>query len=348
MPSRKSETRRSDASAARFVPTDDDSQMTQDAPPVPSPPQTIADTTVASVSTSNAAASGSTAHPSQPASEKKESKEPLSIEDLNLPKSIITRLAKGVLPPNTQIQANAILALSKSATVFISHLASSANEFTLSSNKKTIMPADVFNALEELEFGFMREQLEAEFAKFNEIQTSKRSSYRKKVAAAKKATTTDGAGADSSLLSAGSTAGPGGDERAATTYDDSVVENSIQDATSLSADASTTETGSRATKKIKVDRTSAAGERTGSIGERMDVDGEEEGGDTAGAAEETDAESITEDEENEETEDEDVDEGEQEEEEEEVGEEGEGERDELEEKTARESGDEALDDEDSE
>ncbi len=44
-------------------------------------------------------------------------------QDLTLPKSIITRLAKGVLPPNTQIQANAILALTKSATVFISHLA---------------------------------------------------------------------------------------------------------------------------------------------------------------------------------------------------------------------------------
>ena len=43
--------------------------------------------------------------------------------DLQLPKSIITRLAKGVLPPNTQIQANAILAMSKSATVFINHLA---------------------------------------------------------------------------------------------------------------------------------------------------------------------------------------------------------------------------------
>ena len=40
-----------------------------------------------------------------------------------MPKSIITRLAKGVLPSNTQIQANAILALSKSTTVFISYLA---------------------------------------------------------------------------------------------------------------------------------------------------------------------------------------------------------------------------------
>lgn len=46
------------------------------------------------------------------------------IQDLTLPKSIITRLAKGVLPANTQIQANAILAMSKSATVFISYLAS--------------------------------------------------------------------------------------------------------------------------------------------------------------------------------------------------------------------------------
>jgi len=39
-----------------------------------------------------------------------------------------------------------------------------ANEITLSSNKKTIMPQDVFGALDDIEFGFMRPQLEAEFA----------------------------------------------------------------------------------------------------------------------------------------------------------------------------------------
>lgn len=85
-------------------------------------------------------------------------------QDLNLPKSIITRLAKGVLPPNTQIQANAILALSKSATVFINHLSNAANELTQLSGKKTIMPADVFRALDDIEYGFMRDRLEAEFA----------------------------------------------------------------------------------------------------------------------------------------------------------------------------------------
>ncbi|KAI1410863.1 histone-fold-containing protein [Hypoxylon sp. FL1857] len=114
-------------------------------------------------------------------------KEAVTIEDLNLPKSIITRLAKGVLPPNTQIQANAVLAMCKSATVFINHLANAANEKTLNSNKKTIMPADVFEALEDIEFEFMRDRLEAEFKKFNDVQTTKRSTYRRKVAAAKRA-----------------------------------------------------------------------------------------------------------------------------------------------------------------
>ncbi|KAK8125714.1 uncharacterized protein PG998_001473 [Apiospora kogelbergensis] len=106
--------------------------------------------------------------------------------DLNLPKSIITRLAKGVLPPNTQIQANAILAMTKSATVFINHLASAANERTLASGKKTILPDDVFEALDEIEYSQFRDRLQAEFKKFNETRTTKRNTYRRRVAAAKK------------------------------------------------------------------------------------------------------------------------------------------------------------------
>lgn len=48
----------------------------------------------------------------------------MSVEDLNLPKSIVQRLAKGVLPPNTQIQKDALLAMSKGATVFVNYLTS--------------------------------------------------------------------------------------------------------------------------------------------------------------------------------------------------------------------------------
>lgn len=46
------------------------------------------------------------------------------LQDLSLPKSMIARLAKGVLPANTQIQKDALLALHKSATVFVSYIAS--------------------------------------------------------------------------------------------------------------------------------------------------------------------------------------------------------------------------------
>ncbi|KAI8629173.1 histone-fold-containing protein [Xylariaceae sp. FL1651] len=140
--------------------------------------------------------------------DKDSSKDTVTIEDLTLPKSIITRLAKGVLPPNTQIQANAILAMSKSATVFINHLANAANEHTLNNNKKTIMPGDVFAALEDVEFPFLRERLEAEFKKFNETQTTKRNTYRRKVAAQKKAekASTNTADPNASILSAASAA----------------------------------------------------------------------------------------------------------------------------------------------
>ncbi|KAH0498428.1 hypothetical protein TgHK011_005681 [Trichoderma gracile] len=117
--------------------------------------------------------------------DKGKTEDAVTIEDLNLPKSIITRLAKGILPPNTQIQGNAILALSKSATVFISYLASHANENTVAAGKKTILPADVFKALDDTEFSFLKGPLEAEFAKFNAIQTEKRTSYRQKVRASK-------------------------------------------------------------------------------------------------------------------------------------------------------------------
>lgn len=44
-------------------------------------------------------------------------------QDLSLPRTLIARLAKGVLPPNTQIQKDAVTAISKSATVFVGFIA---------------------------------------------------------------------------------------------------------------------------------------------------------------------------------------------------------------------------------
>ncbi|KAI9767261.1 MAG: hypothetical protein M1840_005861 [Geoglossum simile] len=100
--------------------------------------------------------------------------------DYNLPRTIVQRLAKGVLPANTQIQKDALLAMSKSATV--------ANENALRAHKRTIQPKDVLDALSYLEFEGFLPRLEAELARYTEIQTDKRNTYRNKLKAADKTT----------------------------------------------------------------------------------------------------------------------------------------------------------------
>lgn len=45
-----------------------------------------------------------------------------NIQDLALPRTMVQRLAKGVLPSNTRIEKDAITAMSKSATVFVNYL----------------------------------------------------------------------------------------------------------------------------------------------------------------------------------------------------------------------------------
>lgn len=240
------------------------------------------------------------------------------IEELQLPKSIITRLAKGVLPPNTQIQANAILAMTKSATVFINHLANAANEVTSLQNKKTIMPADVFRALDDIEFGFMRERVEAEFSKFNETQTTKRSAYRKKVSAAKKATKPPGAdaGADTSM------AGTEGD---ITMVGADTTANSGAAAAAGSGSGSGAAAGGQHRSKKA---------RTDGSDEKMDVDDEvEDASDPESVPDEDDEDDEEEGPEVEEDDDED-----------DGNEENDDERDELEEREDRPDEDEALDD----
>jgi histone H3/H4 len=103
------------------------------------------------------------------------------VQDLALPKTMVQRLAKGVLPPNTQIQKDALLAISKSATVFVNYLTSHANEQAQRMNKKTIQPKDVLDAIEDIEFGVFLERLNGELTKYNAVQCDKRNSYRRKV-----------------------------------------------------------------------------------------------------------------------------------------------------------------------
>ncbi|KAK1757466.1 histone-fold-containing protein [Echria macrotheca] len=338
MPARKSDAaRRSDVSVARFVLADEDTVPKNNTKPEASSSMTTDAAAAAAAAPKASIEPTSTNTQTSPHSnnsrgdkdkdkerereEKSREKEKerdvseaLTIEDLTLPKSIITRLAKGVLPPNTQIQANAILALSKGATVFINHLANSANEFTMGANKKTIMPADVFRALDDIEYGFMRERVEAEFAKFNEIQTSKRSDYRKRVAAMKKA----GSRGEGWTLSMSA-------------EDDSMAmsNDGMGDASFVSSrgEGGEAQQQPRMAKKPRIDSAAAAAAAEGG---RMDVD----------QGEPSDAETVPDEEEEEEDEEgEEAEEGDEEEEDEEE-EEREGD-----EEQAGADEDEALDDE---
>ncbi|KAJ5794125.1 Histone-fold [Penicillium paradoxum] len=120
-----------------------------------------------------------------------------SVEDYLLPRSLTIRLAKSVLPPNTTIQKDAVLAMQKAATVFVSYLSSHANDGTL---KRTIGPSDVFNALSELELDSFRSRLEQELEAYSEIKAGRRKP--------KKA---DGNGSTQNTLEEGATQADNGD-----------------------------------------------------------------------------------------------------------------------------------------
>ncbi len=118
MPPRKSDARKSDVSAAAAT-AGDASQVTAGEDSV------LSTTTTTQAGADRSISEGASSGPKKgkEAATAAGDNDKTTIEDLTLPKSIITRLAKGVLPANTQIQANAIMAMSKSTTVFISYLA---------------------------------------------------------------------------------------------------------------------------------------------------------------------------------------------------------------------------------
>ncbi|EED24097.1 CBF/NF-Y family transcription factor, putative [Talaromyces stipitatus ATCC 10500] len=113
----------------------------------------------------------------------------VSVEDLLLPRAVTQRLAKSVLPPDTAIQKDALLAIQKAATVFVSYLSSHANEATL---KRTLAPSDVLNALSELEFDSFKHQLERELDAHNEALADKKKALKDRKAATTQTESKDG------------------------------------------------------------------------------------------------------------------------------------------------------------
>ncbi|KAF9122419.1 hypothetical protein BGW39_009762 [Mortierella sp. 14UC] len=97
-----------------------------------------------------------------------------SIEDNELPRAILTRIMKQALPENTNIQANAKLAMTKSTTLFINYLTSAANEVAANAGHKIVSGAHVLKALEAVDLEEMLPRLTAELQAFQSIQRSRK------------------------------------------------------------------------------------------------------------------------------------------------------------------------------
>jgi histone H3/H4 len=75
-----------------------------------------------------------------------------NIDDFDLPRTVINRIAKNSFPDGTALAKETRLALTKSATVFINYITAAAGDAAKSQNKKTISVDHIYKALEDSEF----------------------------------------------------------------------------------------------------------------------------------------------------------------------------------------------------
>ncbi|KAI8817040.1 histone-fold-containing protein [Fimicolochytrium jonesii] len=113
-----------------------------------------------------------------------------SIEDIDLPRSIISRVIKGALPDGAQVQKDAKAAMTKACTVFISYLTATALDVTKSNDRKSITSNDVFRALTILEFDQFAPMIKVAVQEFQQKAKEKRQEYKRNF----KARTTTSAG----------------------------------------------------------------------------------------------------------------------------------------------------------
>ncbi|PWN23093.1 histone-fold-containing protein [Microstroma glucosiphilum] len=96
---------------------------------------------------------------------------PEGIDQFELPRAVVTRVAKAELPDSVQIRKDAILAVSKSATIFISYLAAVADEIAKQDSRKTISTQDVLEGLALMEFpAEVQSKLKAELKAYRSSQ----------------------------------------------------------------------------------------------------------------------------------------------------------------------------------
>ncbi|WWC66192.1 uncharacterized protein I206_100093 [Kwoniella pini CBS 10737] len=91
--------------------------------------------------------------PIQHASIQQQKANSAGISEFELPKSNLTKLAKGSVPDNVKMAQDVTLALLRGSTLFINYLTSAAHDQAHARSGKTITASDVIKAITELDFG---------------------------------------------------------------------------------------------------------------------------------------------------------------------------------------------------
>ncbi|KAI8921374.1 histone-fold-containing protein [Powellomyces hirtus] len=102
-----------------------------------------------------------------------------SIENLDLPRSIIGRVIKGALPEGAQVQKDAKAAITKACTVFINYLTATALDVTKHGDRKSINANDIFRALAILEFDQFLPMIKVAVQEFQQKAREKRQVYKR-------------------------------------------------------------------------------------------------------------------------------------------------------------------------
>ncbi|GAA6010701.1 hypothetical protein JCM11491_002903 [Sporobolomyces phaffii] len=103
----------------------------------------------------------------------------IGIDQYELPKSVIARLAKGAVPPEVKLQKEVPLALVKGSTVFINYLAALSHDLAAEKNTKTITALHVLEAVKQLGWedgsgALLEKHLKKELKAFRKINEAKK------------------------------------------------------------------------------------------------------------------------------------------------------------------------------
>lgn len=115
-------------------------------------------------------------------------KDQFSLDDLLFPRSTVLKLAKETFATGsgtaaaaaTQVPKDAQTALARSASMFVSYLALEANTIARDAGRKTVLPSDVFRALDNVQFGAFSPKVREDLAIFESHAAARKEQQRER------------------------------------------------------------------------------------------------------------------------------------------------------------------------